>query len=482
VATTITIDPVTRIEGHLRIDVTVDAVGGEDQIVDARSSGTMFRGFEIILAGRDPRDASQYTQRICGVCPVSHAMASCLNLDSAFGVTPPDNGRVLRNLVLGANFLQSHILHFYHLSAVDYINTTGLLDMSPWMPRYVSPDMASGTVAETLVAHYIEALQIRRKAQHLGAIFSGKLPHVSSFVVGGCTENVTAEKIAEFRTVLNEIRAFVENVYLPDAAALGSLFPDYFQLGAGNGNMLAFGVFDLNSGGTSKLLSRGRYTDGSPGSVDTVDITEYIKYSWFADAGGSQNPADGVTHPDPNKPDAYSWLKAPRYADKAHETGPLARMWVNGHYTNGVSVLDRITARALETKLIADAMDGWLDELTLGAAVYHSSAIPQQATSMGLTEAPRGALGHWMDINGSVISRYQVVTPTNWNASPRDDFDEPGPIEAALVGTPVADLNQPLEVLRVVHSFDPCLACAVHMVRPGKRAGGHKVLIQPGIA
>ena len=481
-ATTITIDPVTRIEGHLQIDVTVDTVGGEELVVDARSAGTMFRGFEIILAGRDPRDAAQYTQRICGVCPVSHAMASCLNLDSAFGVTPPDNGRILRNLVLGANFIQSHLLHFYHLSVLDYVDTTGLLDASPWTPRYVVPDMATGSVAGTLVNNYVAALHLRRKAHQMGAIFAGKLPCIGSFVVGGCTETVTVEKVADFRSLLTELRAFIDNVYLQDVSTLSSLFPAYFQLGAGNGNLLAFGVFDLDAGGTSKFLSGGRVTDGVSGTVDPAGIIEYIKYAWYTDAGGNQNPAQGVTVPDAEKPVAYSWLKAPRYADKAHELGPLARMWVNDHYTNGVSALDRITARALETKLIADAMDGWLDQLSPGAPVYSPSTIPQQATSMGLTEAPRGALGHWMDINNSVISRYQVVTPTNWNASPRDNLEQPGPIEEALVGTPVADLAQPVEILRVIHSFDPCLACAVHMVRPGDRTGGTKVLIQPGIA
>lgn len=481
-STTITIDPVTRIEGHLSIEVTVDTVGGEEQVIDAKSSGTMFRGFEIILAGRDPRDAAQYTQRICGVCPAPHAMASCLNLDSAFGVTPPDNGRILRNLVLGANFLQSHLLHFYHLSIPDYVNTTGLLNASPWIPRYVTPDMAAGPVAGTLVSNYLAALQMNRKAQQMGAIFAGKLPCIGSFVVGGCTETVTAEKVADFRILLSEVRAFIDNVYLHDVSTLTSLFPAYFQLGRGNGNLLAFGAFDLDGSGTGKFFLRGRLTDGMPGTVDPTQIIEYIKYAWYTEAGGNQSPAQGVTVPDAGKPAAYTWLKAPRYADKVHELGPLARMWVNGRYTNGVSALDRITARALEAKLIADAMNNWLVELTPGAPVYAPSTVPLQATSMGLTEAPRGALGHWMDINNSVINRYQVVTPTNWNASPKDNLEQPGPIEAALVGTPIADTSQPVEILRIVHSFDPCLACAVHLARPGDRRGGAKVLIHPGIA
>ena len=480
--TTITIDPVTRIEGHLEIEVVVDSVGGRQEVVEAKSAGTMFRGFEIILGGRDPRDAAQYTQRICGVCPVSHAMASCLNLDSAFGVTPPDNGRVLRNLVLGANFIQSHVLHFYHLSVLDYIDTTGLLDVSPWTPRYLTPDMATGSTAADLVSHYLTALEIRRKAHQMGAVFAGKLPCTGSFVVGGFTEVVTTEKVNDFRNVLTEIRSFVDTVYLADAFALAGLFPDYYQVGAGPGNLLAFGVFDLDAAGGAKLLDGGRYTDGVNGSVNPAEITEQVTYSWYTAASGNKHPAQGLTEPDPDKPGAYTWLKAPRYANQAHELGPLARMWVNGVYTNGISAMDRIVARAQETKLIADAMDGWLDELVPDEPVYEPCTVPEQATGVGLTEAPRGGLGHWMDIDGSVITRYQVVTPTNWNASPKDHLDQPGPIESALVGVPVADLSLPMEVLRVVHSFDPCLACAVHMVRPGDRAGGSRVLIRPGIA
>ncbi|MGD8450808.1 MAG: nickel-dependent hydrogenase large subunit [Phycisphaerae bacterium] len=479
--TTITLDPVTRIEGHLEIEVTVDVVRGQQQVISARSMGKMFRGFEIILAGRDPRDAAMYTQRICGVCPVSHAMASSLNLDNAFGVTPPDNGRILRNLVLGANFIQSHLLHFYHLSVLDYVNTTGLLDKSPWTPRYVTADMATGANAATLVSHYVAALAMRRKAHQMGALFGGKLPCLGSFVVGGCTEAVTAEKIADFRSLLTGLRSFINNVYLADANTLGDLFPTYFTLGGGNENLLAFGVFDLDSSGANRFFSPGRYAGGAFESMDPAQIAEYVMHSWYTPASGNLNPAQGVTEPDAEKQGAYSWLKAPRYADLPYELGPLARMWINHDYTRGISAMDRIIARAQETKKIADAMDGWLDELTPDMSGYATSEIPVQATSAGLTEAPRGALGHWMNITDSTISRYQVITPTAWNASPRDDVDVPGPIEAALVGVPVADIEQPVEVLRIVHTFDPCLACAVHMVRPGERVPASRVLLQPGL-
>lgn len=481
-ATTITIDPVTRIEGHLAIEVTVDQVGGVQQAVDAKSAGTMFRGFELLLLGRDPRDATHYTQRICGVCPISHGMASSLNLENAFGVTAPSNGRILRNLVLGANFIQSHVLHFYHLAALDYINTVGILDIAPWSPRYVTPDMVTGSTAETLVGHYVQALSIRRKSHQMGAIFGGRMPCASTFVVGGNTEVVTSEKIDDFRALLAEIRTFINNVYVPDVLAVAGLFPDYYQIGAGCGNLLAYGVFDLNANGSSKLLARGRYTNGVSQAVNTNDITEYVEHSWYTPNSGNRNPANGVTEPDASKPGAYSWLKSPRYLDQVHEVGPLARMWVNGDYTNRISVLDRLAARALETKKVADAMDGWLNQLTPGDPVYQHSSVPSSGSGIGLTEAPRGALGHWIQVSNQAIAHYQVLTPTNWNASPRDGLGQLGPIEQALMGTPVADVNQPIELLRVVHSFDPCLACSVHMVRPGSSHKASVVYVAPAIA
>ena len=502
-ATTIRIDPLTRIEGHLSIEVTVDTVNGQQQVVDAASSGTMFRGFENILKGRDPLDAPHYTQRICGVCPISHGMASCLNLESALGVAIPNNGRILRNLVLGSNFIMSHILHFYHLAALDFINTADAIPMAPWIPAYVTPDMVTGATAATLVSHYVQALAIRRKAHQMGAIFGGKLPCAPTFVPGGCTEVVTQEKIDSFGTLLAEQQNFIDNVYIPDVKLVAGAFADYFAIGSGCGNLLAYGVFDLDNSDENKLLARGRCnTQLVLNTVEPDQINEYLKYSKYDDAGSGLNPADGVTEPNPHKPDAYSWLKSPRYQGQVYEAGPLARMVVNylhGDATtqslvNGLlaefsagpdvlfSVLGRHAARALEAKLVADAMVGWLDEeLVVDDSVYAPSDIPRDASGIGLTEAPRGALGHWIDIKRHKIARYQVITPTNWNASPMDDFGQDGPIEQALVGAPITDLNNPIEVLRIVHSFDPCLACSVHMVRPGKTTPAIMVHTRPSI-
>jgi hydrogenase large subunit len=504
---TIKIDPMTRIEGHLSIEVTID--GGV--ITDAKSSGTMFRGFENILMGRSPLDAPHLTQRICGVCPISHGMASCLNLEDALGVTPPANGRILRNLVLGANYIMSHILHFYHLAALDYINTDGVLggaiDKGPWQPHYVAPDMVTGPTAELLVGHYVQALAMRRKAHQMGAIFGGKLPCAPTLVPGGCTAVPTTEpeggNIAAFRALLTELRGFIDGTYIPDVLTVAGAFPAYFGIGAGCGNLLAYGVFDLDNSDENKLLYRGRYTDGSVAGVDPTQINEDLKYSRYDDAGSGLNPADGITEPDANKADpAYSWLKAPRYQTIVHEVGPLARMAVN--YLSGdattigliesvlganpdisvlFSVLGRHAARALEAKLVADAMDGWLNELIPGQPAYEEVSVPRQAkVGIGLTEAPRGALGHWITTTRrGKIDRYQVITPTNWNASPMDDANQKGPIEQALIGTPVADMDNPVEVLRVVHSFDPCLACSVHMLRPGKDKPEVVVQTRPSI-
>jgi len=352
---TIKIGPIVRLEGHLDIELTVDTVGGETQVIDAKSAGTMFRGFEAILRGRDPRDATHYTQRICGVCPTSHAMASSLALEAAFRVTPPENGRILRNLMLGANFLQSHILHFYHLAALDYVNTSGILDLAPWTPRMVTSDMVDGQLASDLVGNYVEALAVRRKAHQMAAIFGGKMPISPSFAPGGCTQPVSAAAVTQFRGLLNDVKGFISNKLVLDTLTLGAAFPQYAKVGQGCGNLLAYGVFDLDAAGSTKLLSRGRITGGTFQSVSAGDIREYVKYSYYSSGSGA-NPSGGSTTPSVGKSTAYSWVKAPRYEGVVHEVGPLARMRISGLYIGGTSVLNRLVARALEAELIAQAL------------------------------------------------------------------------------------------------------------------------------
>jgi hydrogenase large subunit len=459
------IDPVTRLEGHLKMEITVDTVGGKQQVVDAKSTGTLFRGFEQILTGRDPRDSQHITQRICGVCPVPHGMASIMAQDKAYNVTPPTNARIMRNLVLGANFVQSHILHFYHLAALDYIEGPG---MAPWLPAWNVDIRITKGAAQTLVNHYVTAIDMTRKAHEMGALFGGRMPDPIAYIAGGFTATPRQDRIAKFKSYLTELISFINGTYLPDVAALAQAYQDYTRIGGGYGNLLAYGVFDLDSTGSSKLLKTGRRVGGSTEvtGVDVNQITETVKYSWYNDSTNNLKPASGQTSPQYPKTGAYSWLKAPRYTGKPYEVGALARMWVNGDYQKGISVMDRHAARAQETLKIAKAMQTWVSQLNSTGPVYNGFAIPATASSYGLTEAPRGALGHWLQLANGKISRYQIITPTCWNASPRDDTGQRGPIEQALIGTPIIDPDHPIEVLRVIHSFDPCLSCAVHVSRP----------------
>jgi hydrogenase large subunit len=463
--TVITIDPVTRLEGHLRIEVTVDSVDGKQQVVDARVSGTSFRGFETMLVGRDPSEAPHLTQRICGVCSVPHGVAAALALEKAAQGTIPENARLLRNLVMGANFIQSHILHFYHLSLLDYVGGPG---MPPWEPQWNVDRRIGGEDATRLGDHYKAALKAVRQTNEMAAVFAGRQPHSPAFVPGGFTNVPTADQIAEFRKYGGVITDFVRSVYVPDVDVVASRYPEYNQLGRGYGNLLALGGFPLDAAAQGLFFAGGRVTDGGkePQPVNPEAVTEQVTHSWYDNGSTNRHPSHGVTVAAYPKEGAYSWLKAPRYERQPYETGPLARMMVGGLYRKGISVHDRHRARAAEALKIAEALPGWLDEIKPGEAAYSRWAVPAEAEAAGLTEAPRGALGHWLKIRQGKIAHYQVVTPTCWNGSPRDDQQKPGPMEKALVGTPVADSQQPVEVLRIIHSFDPCLACAVHLCWP----------------
>lgn len=454
----VVIDPVTRIEGHLKIEVDVE----HGKVIDARSSGTLFRGFEIILKGRDPRDAQHITQRICGVCPTSHAITSARCLDDALGAEVPPNGRIVRNLIHGANYIMSHVLHFYHLAALDYVVGP---DTAPFIPRYKGDYRLPPDVNNMAVDHYVQALAIRRKAQEMLAIFGGKMPHITTIIPGGVTEKVTQEKIDKFRAILQEVTGFVDNVYLPDVFAVADVYKDYFDIGRGWKNMLAFGIFQLDDAkdptGQNMLIKRGAYTNGTFSMVDPKKITEDLKYSRYNDETSGLNPMEARTEPQPHKLGAYSWIKAPRYDKLPHEGGPLARMWVNqvpeiaNLGEKAFSVMGRHAARAVECKLIAHAMFGWLNELRPGQPTHLPCSVPKEGRGFALWEAPRGCLAHFIKIKDYKIDNYQVTSATIWNACPRDDRGQRGPIEEALVGTPVDDLENPIEVVRVVRSFDP---------------------------
>ncbi len=516
----IVLDPITRIEGHLKIEAIV-----ENGIVkETKSSGTLFRGFEIILKGRDPRDAQRITQRICGVCPTSHSTAATLNLDSAFGISDkiPDNGRILRNLILGAAHIADHILHFYHLAALDYVDVTKVAkyeandpnlnsvkkfiergELAPFVPRYEGDYRLPDEVDIQAVAHYVKALEMRRKGQEMCSIFGGKMPHNIGIVPGGVTSIPTVDKIANFLWRLNELRDFIDTVYLPDVLAVAEAYSDYFEIGAGCGNLLSYGGYDLD-GKDPNYLTRDRLFKSGVVSSDlkltpvNVDlITESVKNSWYDDAASGKNPKEGETKPQPEKDGAYSWVKSPRYDGKVCEVGPLAR--VVATYVSGnekvkelvdtvldkfkaspsalFSVLGRHAARAISCKVVADSMPEWLLQLKPGEPVYKEYEIPSEANGFGVVDAARGALGHWIEIKDKKIANYQCVVPTTWNASTRDDSGQPGPIEQAITGTKVKDEENPFEIVRIVRSFDPCLGCAVHTVTPKGRIKGKVVIL-----
>ena len=476
-STVITIDPVTRVAGHFNVEVTLESVGGQQEVVDAKCTGMMYRGFERIMRNRNTLDAPQLTQRICGGCSVAHSLASCLAIEDAFNTAIPSNARIMRNLVLGANFLESHLMHFYQMVIFDYISTDDVTEMAPWSPPQGGADLITGSFASQLFYNSLSSLRFRRTADLIGARFGGKMPCVANFVPGGITEFARSEFASYFRARLSSIRSFINNTFLPDVQALTSLseFADYYNIGVGCGDLIAYGAFDLDdTSEPEKLFARSRLTSGVYGDVNASEVFEDIAYSWYDGSAASCLTNSYMTQwPEYDPSSGYSWVKSPRYKNLAYETGPLARMTINGEYTGGISVFDRLMARALETKKIADVMDGWIDELVEWNRTYEKPVLPtvpaySTVSGIGLTESPRGALAHYfLDYGfgsevGSEISNYNVITPTAWNASPKDNSGQHGPIEQALIGTAINDPSNPIELVRIVHSFDPCVSCAVH--------------------
>jgi len=516
----ITIDPITRIEGHLRIDVEIE--GGK--VKDAWTTGTLFRGFEIILQGRDPRDAWHITQRICGVCPTSHGHTSSMSMDDAFKAKPPDNGRIIRNMIEGAQFVHSHILWFYHLNALDYVDVVSALKAQPkeaslkkvqnklkafvesgqlgpfanayWgHPAYALPP----DINLVAVAHYLEALEMQAKASQVSALFGGRMPMTMTSPPGGVTHVPTVDDLKNYLFRVKELQDWIDNVFLGDLLAIAPFYLGAAGVGKGHGNFLSWGVFeDASFDPKKRLLPRGAiFAADFPKLHDPKpeDVLEHTGHSWYK-GGKPLNPAVGETDPEFTGYDAnkkYTWAKAPRLQGKPMEVGALSRMLVayvagqptakkliddtlakighSGQPQVLLGIIGRIAARALECKMVADAMYQWgidlIENIKKGnTAVYTEYKIPDKAQGIGLWEAPRGALGHWIDVSGKRIKNYQCVVPTTWNVCPRDDNGVRGPIEEALVGTAVANAEKPLEVLRVVHSFDPCLACTVHVIHP----------------
>ena len=581
----IIVDPITRIEGHLRIEAIIDE---NNTIVDAYSSSTMFRGIETILQGRDPRDAGLLAMRICGVCTGTHYQRSIEAVEDAFDITIPKNARLVRNLIQGALYVHDHLVHFYHLHALDFVDVVSALSADPsktseeavkWAKVAGTNPFTEGagqfkevqdrvakfvkqgrlgifgngywgnkhyklTPEQNLigVAHYLKALDIQRDLAKMQAIFGGKNPHPQSIVVGGvtCVQDIkNPARIALFKQLLVEGTKFVKQAYLPDVYMAGTMYADeatdssatFTELMEGKGvggtgggllSYMSYGDFRLDDTGFYKselLFPSGVVYNGDISKVHEVDpdkVAEDVTHAWY-EGSKPLHPYDGQTIPNYTGLDKrsdglaylktdekYSWIKSPIYDDHRVEVGPLARMVVGfakgdkritKYVTNFLkrgnlpvsvlfSTIGRTAARAIETELMADVMVEWVNELALNAATgdldtwtkFDFDKVSVKTKGMGLAEAPRGALGHWVRVENGKIANYQTVVPSTWNAAPRDYKGRLGAYEAALIGTKVADPEQPLEIIRTIHSFDPCIACAVHVVdTKGKELGVYKI-------
>lgn len=568
----IVVDPITRIEGHLRMQAVMD---DNNVIVDAMSTGTMWRGLEVILKGRDPRDAWAFVERICGVCTGIHALSAVRAVEDAIGIQIPKNANIIRNLINATLYCQDHLTHFYQLHGLDWIDIVSALSADPKKtseiqvaisnhalssPAYfkevqdrLKKFVASGQLgifanaywgnpAYKLppevnllgVTHYLESLDYQRQIVKVHTILGGKNPH-PNYLVGGvpCPINmndtgaqgtmVNQIWINYIRDIANDTIRFIEEVYYPDLMAMAPFYKDWFKIGGGlsNQNLLCYGDFPQYANDYSEkslLLPNGAIIDGKLDEIHPVDlkdpnqIKEFVDHSWYQypqpDAG--LHPWEGITKPnfelgagsEGTKTDIkwlgaesrYSWIKAPRWNGHAMETGPLARMvvayakkmpeqteLVNEALSKaGVpvqalfSTLGRTLSRCLEARMMARQMLSLVneleanikagDEVAANMEKWEPSTWPKECRGVGQAEAPRGALGHWCVIKDGVIDNWQAVVPSTWNASPRDPKGQMGAYEAALLGTPVAVANQPLEILRTIHSFDPCLACATHVM------------------
>ena len=574
------VDPVTRIEGHMRCEVNLDS---DNVIRNAVSTGTMWRGLEIILKGRDPRDAWAFCERICGVCTSTHALASVRAVENALGINIPENANIIRNMMQLTLWVHDHLVHFYHLHALDWVDVISALkadpkatsalaqSISPWSkssPGYFSDMQArlqrfvdSGQLGPFMngywgnpayllppeanlmaVAHYLEALDFQREIVKIQAVFGGKNPH-PNWLVGGmaCAINMDAPmgagapvnvtQLNLVADIIDRTIAFIDQVYIPDLKAIARFYKnwDYGQGLAGK-NVLSYGEFPLHANDhTNLMIPRGAIVNGNLNEVMDVDLTdpdqvqEFVDHSWYKypDESKGLHPWDGITEPNfelgPNTVGTktniqqldegakYSYIKAARWRGHAMEVGPLSRFTIG--YVKGISefkdpvdklltdlglpfsalftTLGRTAARGLEAswaahklkdcynQLIANIAAG--DTATANTANWEPATWPASVKGVGFAEAPRGALGHWVHIENSKIASYQAVVPTTWNGSPRDPAGNVGAFEAALLGTPLANPNQPLEILRTLHSFDPCLACSTHVMAPD---GGELIRVQ----
>jgi hydrogenase large subunit len=555
----IVIDPITRIEGHLRIDCEVD----RGVVTHAWASGTMWRGVEQILIGRDPRDAWAITQRFCGVCTTVHAIASVRAVENALHMAVPRNAQYIRNLMIAAHAIHDEIVHFYHLSALDWVDViqaakadpvaTGRLaeSLSDWpmnsakvhaqTKERLTALVASGQlgifangywghpamklppeVNLLAVTHYLQALEVQRKANKIVSILGSKTPHIQNVAVGGVSNPIalnsqsvlSIERLLAVKAAIDELKQFITQVYTVDVAAIAAFYPEWTKLGKGVTNYLAAPDFPLDERGTTFMTSGGYLPGGDAARMTPIrtfgdavlrdSVAESVKHSWYQGGKGPLHPYQGETvaeYTEFQQAGKYSFVKSPTFAGQPAQCGPLARVLVaaaagdqaiTAHLSRVLGLVESIGKRKLppealhstigrhaaravmcarNVEILETQWDLLMANLSSGdARTFEKPVFPDgEISGFGFHEAPRGMLSHWVVIDHGVIKNYQAVVPTTWNAAPRNESDQPGPYEASLIGTPLADPEQPLEVLRTIHSFDPCLACAVHLVDPARR-------------
>lgn len=445
----IIIDPLTRISGFLGINADVE----ENRITDVQAQGFLYRGFEAMLRGRPPLDAIYFTERICGICSAAHSYASSIALDSALNITVPINERYLRDIIHGFEFIQNHLRHFYLMVLPDYVKMSSLpvADINRFQDFRLPQDLNS-----SLEEHYAMGIEYSRLAHEGQAVLAGKAPHNHGIFAGGTSADITAYKIEKVKTVIQRLLSFVTTVMLEDAGTIADYYPDYYELGISYPNFLTYGAFAYDEAEIT-YVHPGVLVNGQLSGLQPQDITKHIEYSWYQENGDQELP-------DRNKAKAYTFIKAPRYQGMPMEVGPLARMLISGIYRGGHSCMDRIYARALETQKILQVMNALIDRVELRASGQQKFMIPDRAQGAGLLDTTRGALGHWISINAQTIEHYEIITPTNWNLSPLDENGVHGTIENALIGTVLMDAENPVEIGRIVRSFDPCVSCATHLI------------------
>ncbi|EKQ53094.1 MULTISPECIES: nickel-dependent hydrogenase large subunit [unclassified Clostridium] len=447
---TITIDPVTRISGFLEIKAEVEG----NTIAKANASGLLFRGFEKMLKGRSPLDAVYFTERICGICSTAHSMASTLALEDALKVTVSLNDNYIRDVLHGFEFIQNHLRHFYLLSIPSYakISSVKLIEEQQYTD-YRLPDKIDKKIEED----YVKSIELSRLAHEGLALLGGKAPHNHGIFVGGATVNIDAYKLEKVKSIIRNIESFVKNTMKEDVGIISKYYADYFRKGESYPYFMTYGVFDKYEDPEITYVKPGVMKNNILYALEADKITEQIHYSWY-------KKDEGLEEVDLSKPDAYTFIKAPRYLGMPMEVGPLARLIVSGEYKNGHSCMDRNIARVLETEKILGIMKKLVERIELKPNNQKVYDIPEKAYGVGMIDTTRGALGHWIEIDKKVINHYNIITPTVWNLSPKDESNIPGTIERALIGTKLNNIKEPIEIGRIVRSFDPCVSCATHLI------------------